>query len=351
MKKDTMADFSSAWNAAIKVTPNVSSAISVIGSFSIAFHILRRSKVDFKKKFTYHYLMLIISFTDIISSTAMAFSQAFIDTTEEMPVDGQQDMPFVKPKGACIAQAWAIQMSMSTILCLACLCTHFYVHIVLGKSAKKVKYIVAYTVVSLIIPLAVSILLLFLGKDDDYYGQAGIWCWITDEHDAARFFFFYIPLWFAMVYTTILMCFIVVSIKETATNAHTESTKRFVREMRLQGILYCASFLTTWTFGTVNRIAQVAGLNSPFLVWLHTLMVPLQGFFNALVYGRPFYLAWRRRIQCSHKSHLGCHRGGIWAYLVRGFNRSVKQVLGIKNVSYAEERAESGDIEVVTSAL
>ena len=70
------------------------------------------------------------------------------------------------------------------------------------------------------------------------------------------------------------------------------------REVGIQGILYVASFLLTWIFGTANRIQNaVVNSHAPSnevcnvfaLVWLHSLFVPAQGFFNFLVYIYPRY--------------------------------------------------------------
>jgi hypothetical protein len=69
------------------------------------------------------------------------------------------------------------------------------------------------------------------------------------------------------------------------------------REFADQAFLYCLFFFVTFTFGSINISLVNWGPEKPYmpLMMLQTLFGPLQGFFNALVYARPRYMAYRHR--------------------------------------------------------
>jgi hypothetical protein len=62
-----------------------------------------------------------------------------------------------------------------------------------------------------------------------------------------------------------------------------------------QAVLYILAFYNTYIFATINRILQQSNGSSPFFIlMLHSLSLPMQGFWNFLIYRRPFYLNLRR---------------------------------------------------------
>ena len=131
-----------------------------------------------------------------------------------------------------------------------------------------------------------------------------------------------------MIYTSIVMGVVVRTIQKTTRAAHATDARRIAIDAAIQGILYCSAFLLSWIFGTINRLYELFGTGengataqSPLLIWLHTFFVPLQGFFNALAYARPYYNAWRERNNHSG-SRLGCVPGSVWDYIKRGMRRS-----------------------------
>ena len=71
---------------------------------------------------------------------------------------------------------------------------------------------------------------------------------------------------------------------------HTQSRKVTGQALRFVGVFYL-----TWTFATINRIIEQANGQSYFwLMCLHTVFVPLQGFFNYFVFMYPKFKRWRR---------------------------------------------------------
>jgi hypothetical protein len=58
-------------------------------------------------------------------------------------------------------------------------------------------------------------------------------------------------------------------------------------KIAMQGILYVCGFYITWFFPTVQRITELShGKNFFALQALDTGLLPLQGFFNVLIYMR-----------------------------------------------------------------
>jgi hypothetical protein len=63
------------------------------------------------------------------------------------------------------------------------------------------------------------------------------------------------------------------------------------RAVFMQAMHYTCAFYVSYTFATVNRILQqVTGETYFPVIFLHALLIPLQGFFNVLVYRRNEYI-------------------------------------------------------------
>jgi len=68
------------------------------------------------------------------------------------------------------------------------------------------------------------------------------------------------------------------------------------RRFANQAMFYVLSFWLTWLFPTCTRISQfITGGSSPFpFTALFCIFIPLQGFFNVMVYLRPRYLKFKK---------------------------------------------------------
>ena len=63
--------------------------------------------------------------------------------------------------------------------------------------------------------------------------------------------------------------------------------QRHSKMIAIQGILYVAAFYITWLFPTIQRIMELAGVESKFWIQaLDTSLLPLQGLFNVIIYLR-----------------------------------------------------------------
>jgi hypothetical protein len=213
---------------------------------------------------------------------------------------GQQSSPF------CNWQGWLLQINAAVFWYNAVLATNFVLRIRFGWTEDQVKRIEPYMH---LFAWAYPVITSFVALGLNMYGKAGQWCWISIKYDWARWAFFFAELWVIMIYTTVCMILIVLTVKrsddqtayirESAASTGSKPKRKKLgkktREVAIQAMLYVATFLLTWVFGTANRIqnAVVAGTpgavicNVFALTWLHSFFVPAQGFFNFLVYIYP----------------------------------------------------------------
>ncbi|KAJ3368242.1 hypothetical protein GGF31_006472 [Allomyces arbusculus] len=152
-----------------------------------------------------------------------------------------------------------------------------------------------------------------------FYGDAVLWCWISNEYRSFRQYFLYIPLWLVFVYTIFVYLvagiaiirpntrwLIILSGRKKSSSSHgagnpaspTPATagprtppalrlsSRARKHYIIRAMLYSFAFFLTWTGPTINRLhSQLHPDDLVFgLAVLHALTSPLQGFLNAQVY-------------------------------------------------------------------
>ncbi len=85
--------------------------------------------------------------------------------------------------------------------------------------------------------------------------------------------------------------------KYTSATHQTMDVQRFGSQIVFrQSVLYTLAFYVSFTFATINRlVSQVSGETYFALLFLHVLLLPLQGFFNIFVYRYGFYLRLKQR--------------------------------------------------------
>jgi hypothetical protein len=86
---------------------------------------------------------------------------------------------------------------------------------------------------------------------------------------------------------------------ETLTTAKHQNVEANTFGSRLvfqQSLWYTAAFYATFTFATINRVLQQVYGSSPYaLLLLHAIFIPLQGFFNVLIYRYAFFHRLKQR--------------------------------------------------------
>jgi len=81
-----------------------------------------------------------------------------------------------------------------------------------------------------------------------------------------------------------------------------QSKNRLSNMVMWQAFRYVLAFWLTWLFGSLNRLLQLAGYNIFWVMVLHSFFVPMQGFFNFLVYKYPRFYRWRKKRQKAKKT-------------------------------------------------
>jgi len=142
-------------------------------------------------------------------------------------------------------------------------------------------------------------------------GDAGLWCWISQNRQAVRFFCYYLPLIVVFVYTAVTYGMVSFSLRGGAAERTTVTN-------RLR--LYVLVFLFVRIWSVLHRAQNFVSKDDPLfaLALLHAIFSPLQGFANALVYGL------NRNILREYGSI--CHYDGMRSGGVGDFGEEVVEV-------------------------
>ena len=123
-------------------------------------------------------------------------------------------------------------------------------------------------------------------------------CVRGDNASAFRWIFYYAPLWCAIAFVTVAMYLVYRSVltTEKKMDRFTEGTgysqrhRKHSKKVANQGYWYCGAFYLTWLFPTITRLTQLIAGTTPYpLILVTAMFVPIQGFFNAIVYIHPRY--------------------------------------------------------------
>ncbi|KAK7154208.1 hypothetical protein R3I94_007538 [Phoxinus phoxinus] len=194
------------------------------------------------------------------------------------------------PEGSlCNFQAWWLTYFDWTALMWVCLITlNLYLNLV--REIRTEHYEIPYHVVAWGVPLLMSTLPLMAG----YYGPAGAWCWITDNHVGWRFGIWYVPLFSLII--LMICCYariICVANERMRSWLGTFNPERERRKISLAEEIrplkwYPSVYLLVSIFPLINRLHNAAYPEDPvfYLTLLHVLSAPLHGLANALVFGK-----------------------------------------------------------------
>lgn len=165
---------------------------------------------------------------------------------------------------------------------------HMSSWIVRRKHPKRIEKTVKEYIV-IIFTLSGVLALILLGINS--YSDSYIWCWIDSEKKYLRIFCFDIIL---------LMSWIVVIVSLFQVNRSVQNRKRNNnllmnrlnklldndRIIQKKLMLYVSIFIFTWFFMILNRLYETAAERTSFtLSLLEVIFLPLQGFWNSLIYG------------------------------------------------------------------
>jgi len=152
-------------------------------------------------------------------------------------------------------------------------------------------------------------------------GAAGQWCWIRDDHPAARALGYYVWLVAVLLYALVVFVRVRRHMRRMRRDASqiegpagTQPAPVAMggaeRELHARFVKLTLIFLTVHLSQIVNRTQEVVAPGAPsfLLYFLHSLLSPLQGLGNALVYGN----APRVRTHYSQAFAATCPKASAW---------------------------------------
>eukprot|EP00984_Skeletonema_dohrnii_P027320 scaffold16853_cov105-Skeletonema_dohrnii-CCMP3373.AAC.1 len=143
-------------------------------------------------------------------------------------------------------------------------------------------------------------------------GEVGT-CERGDNGSLYQWAFYYAPLWFVIVFVSLLIPLIVfVSLLINWVYAHVRNQEKQMNKyagsidrreqqsqherVRTQAFMYVGAFLITWLFPTLFQLVIVIGGKFPFpLLLLTATFVPIQGLLNLIVLIRPKFVRYKNK--------------------------------------------------------
>jgi len=299
---------------AIAIAPKFPALLSIFGSSFIVLHVTYARK---GKRSTHHRILLGMAICDVFVSIV------FFLGTWPIPRGSPNAFAAIGNQATCNFQGFFSQFSLAVAMYNASLSFYYVCKIRLGWSeefiTKKVEPCLHILPLTIGIATSVAAWALKLYNNDSWE------CWISpnpqqcneswknggvtncvrgDNASLYRWTFYYSLLWVAivMVSVDVFIVYRFVLNQEVASRRYDvdSDVRRFKRSKRVavQGYWYCGAFYMTWIFPTITRLTQaIIGDAAPFALVLTTAMfVPIQGFFNFLVYAHPRWKSIRQAI-------------------------------------------------------
>lgn len=304
--------------------PQVFAGLSIVGSILLLVTVYRTRKTIHKLT-TYNRLMLGISISDLILSSALVLGSA--------PVPRSSGFPGARGNEAtCTAQGFFLQLGNGTICYSQMLLLHYVLIIRYNvREQTLTKYIEPWMHM---IPIGYDLITAFVSLKLDLLHPANVYCWIAPtptgcEYDPTvecdrdpsfySLFAFYVNGLPNLVYVALLTCYMCI-IGATVVQKYNQSRrycfessitragqtqKSFLqdektRQVIVQCCLYAFWFLNVGIWVSICSFFTMTEKQYDFLgkhFWIVSMSVitfPLQGFFNLCIYIRPRYLSIRQ---------------------------------------------------------
>ncbi|CAH0485414.1 unnamed protein product [Peronospora farinosa] len=268
----------------LTVSSAVSSVLSIIGSFYII------GRYWYARRFTAksHYLDVtkelihIIACLDLFGAIGRAFgvlpTETFDQDAGEAVTSVCKLQAFVVTFGDGAPIAWNFIMALN-----------LYRWVCMGEDQqmlmKKIKWYIGGTMLfALGIP---TICLIF-----DKFGDAGLWCWVVVKNNrseklwwmAGTLYFWVVAGGVSM---TVFLLLVKINIKKRLKTFENDDANDAYYAVVQNLTVYITSFILCWLPAVVDRAYAIAtGKKSFALNFLHATIVPLQGFVNAVIYGK-----------------------------------------------------------------
>ncbi|KAG7389080.1 hypothetical protein PHYPSEUDO_011349 [Phytophthora pseudosyringae] len=274
------------------VASATSSVLSIIGAFYIIGRYWYARRLKAKALSVYaasaHHLDVtkelihIIAYLDLFGATGRAFGVLPTETFDQDA--GEAVTPICKLQAFIITFGDGAPIAWNFIMAL-----NLYRWVCMGEDQqmlmKKIKWYIAGTMLFTVgIP---SICLIF-----DKFGDAGLWCWVVVEDDSAEelwWMFGVLYLWVIAggIAMTVFLVLVKINMKKRLKTYENDDANDAYYAVVHNLTIYISGFIFCWLPAVVDRgYATFTGDTSFTLDFLHATIVPLQGFVNAVIYGK-----------------------------------------------------------------
>ena len=312
-----MASLKEWQRASLAITPKVSGLLSSIGSSYICIDLWcvpeERQKL---KKSTYHRIVFILSFWDIINSFVMFLS------TWPIPKEIETVYGASGTWGTCLAQGFLGQISNFTPLYNAVLGIYFVLTVRYRWKRRELRNLeIASHILTTGLAVGTSVAALYM----NLYNEANFWCWIApyprgctstmsgfDEGDIPCtrgdnaemyqfvFYYFWIFLSWIIVITCMGLLYATTSqdAKRMSKYASASMCDRNRRDAAIMGLLYIWAFFISYTFLSAARVIKLINPSykmSYGMMLMSMITRPLQGIWNVLIYLAPRFMKLKRK--------------------------------------------------------
>ncbi|CAI5743705.1 unnamed protein product [Peronospora destructor] len=307
----------------LTVSSAVSSMLSIIGSFYIIgrYWYARRLQAKSHHLDVTKELIHIIACLDLFGAIGRAFG---VLPTETFDQDAGEAVTFI-----CKLQAFVVTFGDGApIAWNFIMALNLYRWVCMGEDQqmlmKKIKWYIGGTMLfALGIP---TICLVF-----DKFGAAGLWCWVVvKDNRSERLWWMAGALYFWVVAggvsMTVFLVLVKINIKKRLRTFENDDANDAYYAVVHNLMVYITSFILCWLPAVVDRAYGTAtGETSFTLDYLHATIVPLQGFVNAVIYGK-FHVWVVRHVRELWVSKSGLHtmNGKLSEELLRQSRQSIR---------------------------
>ena len=275
-----------------------SAFLSNAGSVIVCYQILAPERRNAMLKTMYNRIVLTISLMDIIGSLA------FFMSTWPIPSDTLHDEWIYGNIGnqtTCNIQGYFMQGGvLSTGCSTSCLCLYFMLLVRYNWTERRLKKVEMGLRGVIVFNFAIALIPLF----DKGYNPVPYVCWIqsypidcdtSDEYeclrgDNAKFLrtvFMTVPFVIILVVIVVSMTLLYLSVKKQESSVSQYRSYRASNRSRkvfTKAVWFIGSYIFMWIPGAVLTELTKRGIYSYGAVQYVSIVVPLQGFFNAIIY-------------------------------------------------------------------
>ena len=275
----------------IAILPKISAFLSLMGSTMILISVLRSKK---NRQSMQQRIVCAMSFFDFLVSIAWVATGLFVPSSFK-----EKGFPLaIGNEASCNAQGFIIQLYTASFIYNVSLSLYYTLIIRRNWPMHKMKKLEKCLH---IVPVSFGLITAILAVSLNLIGDANWDCWIEPQYAAYQWGFFFGPLMLSLGTTCFLLMRVYLHVKTTEKKTakwRQAGSKSYTKTIMLQNRLYAISFIVAWLLPTIARIIQLfkPSHNIPnwYLVACGTV-IPVQGFFNAIVYFRLRYQKYSRQ--------------------------------------------------------